>query len=149
VSEQSFEQTFAEIYSEAYKLLCDKQERYGDTNIEQLGIHGVISRIAHDKSARAKKFLNGKIVGGKVVLEPFDDGEDESMSDTLMDIANYALIAVALQRGKWGRQMDDGERTLIRAEEEPNDFPVSDIKKDKLPKNLATLRVDLLGGKKK
>ena len=149
MSDQSFEQTFAEIYSEAYKLLCDKQERYGDANIEQLGIHGVISRIAHDKSARAKKFLNGKIVGGKVVLEPFDDGEEESMSDTLMDIANYALIAIALQRGKWGRQMDDGERTLVRAEEEPNDFPVSEARKDKLPKNLATLRVDLLGGKKK
>jgi hypothetical protein len=148
VSEQSFEQTFAEIYSEAYKLLCDKQERYGDANIEQLGIHGVVSRIAYDKAARAKKFLNGKIVGGKVILEPFDNGEDESMADTLLDIANYALIAVALQRGKWGRQMDDGERTLIRNTEVEIDVPVSKNKKDKLPKNLASLRVDILGVKK-
>jgi hypothetical protein len=148
MTRQSFEETFAEIYSEAYKLLCDKQERYGDTNIEQLGIHGVISRIAHDKSARAKKFLNGKIVGGKVMLEPFDDGEDESMADTLMDIANYALIAVALQRGKWGRQMDDGDRTLVRRLEDNSNFPVSKNKKDKLPNNLSALRVDILGVKK-
>jgi hypothetical protein len=148
VSDQSFEQTFAEIYSEAYKLLCDKQERYGDTNIEQLGIHGVVGRIAHDKSARAKKFLNGKIVGGKVILEPFDDGDGESMADTLMDIANYALIAVALQRGKWGRPMDDGERTLTRTSEEEKQTPVDKKRKDKLPKNLASLRVDILGVKK-
>jgi hypothetical protein len=148
VSDQSFEQTFAEIYSEAYKLLCDKQERYGDTNIEQLGIHGVVGRIAHDKSARAKKFLNGKIVGGKVILEPFDDGDGESMADTLMDIANYALIAVALQRGKWGRPMDDGERTLVRTSEEEKQAPVDKKRKDKLPKNLASLRVDILGVKK-
>lgn len=148
MSDQSFEQTFAEIYSEAYKLLCDKQERYGDTNIEQLGIHGVVGRIAHDKSARAKKFLNGKIVGGKVILEPFDDGDGESMADTLMDIANYALIAVALQRGKWGRPMDDGERTLTRTSEEEKQTPVDKKRKDKLPKNLASLRVDILGVKK-
>jgi hypothetical protein len=148
VSDQSFEQTFAEIYSEAYKLLCDKQERYGDSNIEQLGIHGVVGRIAHDKSARAKKFLNGKIVGGKVILEPFDDGDGESMADTLMDIANYALIAVALQRGKWGRPMDDGERTLTRTSEEEKQTPVDKKRKDKLPKNLASLRVDILGVKK-
>ena len=148
MSDQSFEQTFAEIYSEAYKLLCDKQERYGDSNIEQLGIHGVIGRIAHDKSARAKKFLNGKIVGGKVILEPFDDGDGESMADTLMDIANYALIAVALQRGKWGRPMDDGERTLARTSEEEKEAPADKKRKDKLPKNLASLRVDILGVKK-
>ena len=148
MSDQSFEQTFAEIYSEAYKLLCDKQERYGDSNIEQLGIHGVVGRIAHDKSARAKKFLNGKIVGGKVILEPFDDGDGESMADTLMDIANYALIAVALQRGKWGRPMDDGERTLTRTSEEEKQTPVDKKRKDKLPKNLASLRVDILGVKK-
>jgi len=107
---KTFEQTFKEIYDEAFELLCEKQARYGDTNIEQLGIHGVISRIGNDKIARAKKFCNGKIVNGQVILDPLDESTYESLTDTLLDIANYALIAVALQRGLWGAPM---ERDLL------------------------------------
>lgn len=103
---ETFDKTFAEIYNEAYQLLIAKQERYGDSNIEQLGLHGVISRIAHDKVARAKKFMNGKIVNGQVILDPLDESTHESLADTLLDIANYALIAVALQRGLWGRPLE-------------------------------------------
>lgn len=148
MGEETFEQTFAEIYSEAFKLLCDKQERYGDTNIQQLGIHGVISRIAHDKVSRAKKFLNGKVQDGQVILDPFDEGDDESISDTLMDIANYALIAIALQRGKWGKPMDNQERTLARPGALPALAERKAAKNSNLPKNLANLRVDILGVKK-
>jgi hypothetical protein len=144
--ERSFENTFAEIYSEAYKLLVDKQERYGDLNIAQLGLHGVISRLAHDKVSRAKKFLNGSIVNGEVRLEPMDHNTEESLEDTLLDIANYALIAISIQRGKWGRPMDNGERTLVRNANIVE--PKQGKKKDQLPKNLAGLRVDLLGVKK-
>jgi len=103
---QTFEKTFTDIYNEAYALLCEKQARYGDSNIEQLGLHGVISRIGNDKVARAKKFLNGKIVNGQVILDPIPDDQDESLTDTLLDIANYALIAVALNRGLWGAPME-------------------------------------------
>jgi hypothetical protein len=103
---ETFDKTFASIYNEAYELLIKKQQRYGDSNIEQLGLHGVISRIAHDKVARAKKFMNGKIVNGQVILDPLDQTTDESLADTLLDIANYALIAVALQRGQWGRPLE-------------------------------------------
>lgn len=103
---ETFEKVFANIYNEAYALLCDKQARYGDSNIEQLGLHGVISRIGNDKIARAKKFLNRKIVNGQVVLDPIPYDQDESLTDTLLDIANYALIAVALNRGLWGAPME-------------------------------------------
>lgn len=103
--QETFEDAFREIYDEAFKLLCDKQARYGNSNIEQLGLHGVVSRIAHDKVARAKKFLNGKIVGGQVILDQMDDDTEESLEDTLLDIANYALIAIALRRQKWGRPL--------------------------------------------
>lgn len=104
--EQTFEKVFGEIYNEAYALLCEKQARYGDSNIEQLGLHGVISRIGNDKIARARKFLQGKVVDGQVILDPLDQGTDESLTDTLLDIANYALIAVALRRGLWGSPME-------------------------------------------
>lgn len=144
--DRSFENTFAEIYSEAYKLLVDKQERYGDLNIAQLGLHGVISRLAHDKVSRAKKFLNGSIVNGEVHLHPMDDDTEESLEDTLLDIANYALIAIALRRHQWGKPMDNGERTLVR--NATIEEPKQGKKKDQLPKNLAGLRVDLLGAKK-
>lgn len=105
--QETFEQVFDEIYKEAYELLCAKQKRYGNLNIQQLGLHGVISRIAHDKIARAKKFMNGKVIAGQVYLDPVTAETEESLEDTLLDIANYALIAVALQRGLWGRPMQD------------------------------------------
>lgn len=104
--DQTFEKVFGKIYNEAYDLLCEKQARYGDSNIEQLGLHGVISRIGNDKIARARKFMQGKIVDGQVILDPLDEGTYESLADTLLDIANYALIAVALQRGLWGAPME-------------------------------------------
>lgn len=104
--EQTFEKVFGKIYNEAYDLLCEKQARYGDSNIEQLGLHGVISRIGNDKIARARKFMQGKIVDGQVILDPLDESTYESLADTLLDIANYALIAVALQRGLWGAPME-------------------------------------------
>ncbi len=103
---KTFEKTFREIYDEAFRLLCEKQARYGDSNIEQLGLHGVISRIGNDKIARARKFMQGRIVDGHVILDPLDEGTHESLADTLLDIANYALIAVALQRGLWGAPME-------------------------------------------
>lgn len=104
--DQTFEKVFGKIYNEAYDLLCQKQARYGDSNIEQLGLHGVISRIGNDKIARARKFLQGKVVDGQVILDPLDPDTDESLTDTLLDIANYALIAVALKRGLWGAPME-------------------------------------------
>lgn len=103
----SFEAEFQKIYSQAFSLLVSKQRRYGNSNIEQLGIHGVISRISFDKVSRALKFMNGRVVDGKVQLDPMDNETDESLEDTLLDIANYALIAVALKRGVWGKPLED------------------------------------------
>lgn len=103
---KTFEQVFQKIYGEAFDLLVAKQRRYGNKNIEQLGLHGVISRISNDKAERAKKFLNGKVINGVIVLDPLDESTDESLEDTLLDIANYALIAVALKRNLWGRPLN-------------------------------------------
>lgn len=105
--ENSFEAEFQKIYSEAFSLLVEKQRRYGNSNIEQLGLYGVIGRISFDKISRALKFMNGKVVAGKVELDALDDATDESLEDTLLDIANYALIAIALKRGVWGRPLED------------------------------------------
>jgi hypothetical protein len=101
----SFEAEFEKIYNEAFELLIRKQRRYGNSNIENLGVHGVISRISFDKISRALKFMQGRVVDGRVVLDPIDGASDESLEDTLLDIANYALIAVALRRNVWGKPL--------------------------------------------
>jgi hypothetical protein len=51
--------------------------------------------------------MNGRVIDGKVVLSDMDYSTEESLEDTLLDIANYALIAVALRRGLWGRPLEE------------------------------------------
>ncbi len=100
--DQTFEEVFQEIYQEAFSLLIDRQTKYGSANISQLGLYGVISRIANDKTSRILHAMNGSLIAGRVHLKPFETHADETIEDALLDIANYALIAIALNRGKWG-----------------------------------------------
>ena len=116
--EGTFEAEFQKIYAEAFSLLVAKQRRYGNSNIEQLGLHGVIGRISFDKVSRALKFMNGRVVNGKVELDQMDESTEESLEDTLLDIANYALIAVALRRGVWGKPLEEDLVQLSTADSE-------------------------------
>lgn len=103
----TFEQAFAALYREAFDLLVARQRKYGPRNIERLGIHGVLSRLAHDKVERVMRTMNGRVVNGTVVIVEVDpDGEaGDTFEDALLDIANYALIALAQHRGLWGRPL--------------------------------------------
>jgi hypothetical protein len=113
--ETTFQDTFREIYSEAFKLLVERQAKYGDLNIQQLGLYGVLSRVANDKVSRVMKSLNGTIVDGKVLLNPIEEEHvDEVFEDALLDIANYALIAIALKRGVWGRKFNAKDLELVK-----------------------------------
>jgi hypothetical protein len=54
------------------------------------------------------KSLNGTIVDGKVHLNDLEEKhKDEAFEDALFDIANYALIAIALKRGEWGKPLEE------------------------------------------
>jgi hypothetical protein len=113
--ETTFQDTFREIYSEAFQLLVERQAKYGDLNIQQLGLYGVLSRVANDKVSRVMKSLNGTIVDGKVLLNPIEEEHvDEVFEDALLDIANYALIAIALKRGVWGRKFNAKDLELVK-----------------------------------
>lgn len=113
--EITFQDTFREIYSEAFGLLVERQAKYGDLNIQQLGLYGVLSRVANDKVSRVMKSLNGTIVDGKVLLNPIEEEHvDEVFEDALLDIANYALIAIALKRGVWGRKFNAKDLELVK-----------------------------------
>lgn len=132
----TFEGTFSVIYSEALELLINRQRKYGPDNIRQQGIYGVITRIADDKLARVKQSLNGRLENGKLILDPVKTkggtGEgDDSFEDALLDIANYALIALALHRGEWGKplieDMDDELDKFIDEWTKDDDFDLPDI----------------------
>jgi hypothetical protein len=102
----TFQDVFSAIYKEAFDLLVERQRKYGPKNIESLGLFGVFGRLSDDKIERIKRGMNGTIENGKVTITT-RDFEDESFDDALLDIANYALIMIALKRGLWGKPLDD------------------------------------------
>lgn len=106
--QKTFQEVFAEIFDESWNVLIDRQAKYGNANIQQLGLYGVLSRVANDKMSRVMKSLNGTIVDGKVRLDAIEDRHrDEAFEDALFDIANYALIAIAVKRGCWGGPLEE------------------------------------------
>ena len=81
-------------YDEAAKLLLDKHVMYSSKNISQSPggpMNGLRVRM-WDKMAR----LNNIIDKGLVGKEQF-----ESVEDTLVDLANYSVIALLVLRGQW------------------------------------------------
>lgn len=82
------------VQDELADILLSKHEDYGPTNISNApggALNGIRVRM-HDKTAR----LNNLIDNNK---EP----KHESIRDTLIDIANYATIAIMVIDGKWDK----------------------------------------------
>jgi hypothetical protein len=81
-------------YDEAEKLLLKKHKDYGPKNISGSpggAINGLRVRM-HDKLARINHL--------------YDSGatpENESLRDSFIDMANYAIIAMLVLDGKWDR----------------------------------------------
>ena len=59
---KDFEVYFQGLYDEARDILVQRQGQYGPSNIENLGIPGVFSRLNDDKMSRIRKALNGQVV---------------------------------------------------------------------------------------
>jgi hypothetical protein len=81
-------------YDEAEKLLLKKHKDYGPKNISGSpggALNGLRVRI-HDKLARINNL--------------YDSGstpENESLRDSFIDMANYAIIALLVLDGEWDR----------------------------------------------
>jgi hypothetical protein len=87
-----FEVEVTDLFAEACWLLLSKHNDYGPKNIADSPggpMNGLRVRM-HDKQAR----LNHLLDAGEVP-------KFEAIEDTLMDLANYALIGVLVQRGLW------------------------------------------------
>lgn len=101
--EKKFVEQFAEYQSvlndimEIHKL---KSQDYSSWNVKGAGEIGVAVRI-WDKTARLMNLLGWDISTGR--LDKPRTPRLESLDDTLLDLAAYAVIMIVLRRGKWGK----------------------------------------------
>jgi hypothetical protein len=90
---QEFAEVVWEIMDEVGNLLITKQLDYGPGNINNAfggPINGLLVRIG-DKFERLKNlFKKDKVIP-----------QHESIEDSFKDLANYAVIGIMIQRGKW------------------------------------------------
>lgn len=93
-SSAEFEEYVSARYYEAEQLLLSKHLDYGPTNIANApggALNGLRVRI-HDKTAR----INHLIDNAK-----YKNPEHESLRDSFLDLANYAIIALLVLDNQW------------------------------------------------
>jgi hypothetical protein len=92
---------FQEIQFEQYELFCRKQYNYGKGNImlggdidntddRKMALSGLVIRM-NDKLNRLMS----------LILKNKKDVVDESVEDTFIDMANYSIISLLVNRIKW------------------------------------------------
>ena len=89
-----FTQDAKELAEELVQLLTRKQSDYGPHSISRTpggAINGIIVRM-HDKISRLVNLVFNK-----------KTNNNESIIDTLLDIAGYAFLAILFLRGKWDK----------------------------------------------
>ena len=94
---------FEDIQSEMFELFLRKQADYGPTNV------GMGSDVV-DTDDKVKRSLAGLSVRMNDKIQRLlnltfnnRDPKNESVEDTLIDIANYAVMALIVQRKQWGK----------------------------------------------
>ncbi len=91
---KEFTQSVSNTFKEAEVLLLRKHKDYGPKNISESPggpINGLRVRM-HDKLARINNLYDSGVTP-----------ENESLRDSFIDMANYALIALLVLDGKWER----------------------------------------------
>jgi len=99
-----FEYLLWPYYAEAFATLVERQRAYGPNNIAEAGVAGVLEQ-ARNKIERASAQLTGRVEAGKIILDPMDGQTMATFHDSLIDLANYAIITLALAEGNWIREM--------------------------------------------
>lgn len=93
MNEDIFASDMWDIFDAAGELLLKKHESYGPGNIGNApgGPENGLRVRMHDKMARMNHILDN----------PNVDTNDESLTDTLMDLLNYCAIFIMVRNGKW------------------------------------------------
>ena len=81
----NYEQKLHKVMQDIENLLLSKHNDYGSSNLLKHGLFGIVVRLS-DKQAR----LDNLVGGGKTAKV------SESVGDTLMDMAGYAIQALVL-----------------------------------------------------
>ena len=95
-----FEDDVLKTYEEARNILLSKHADYGPLNIANApggALNGLRVRM-HDKTA----LINHLIDNAK-----YKNPEHESLRDSFLDLANYAMIALLVIDGNWPTSDDD------------------------------------------
>lgn len=91
-----FEEDAQKIYDELLAILVKKQIDYGPYNIWHApggATNGLMVRMS-DKLERLKN----------LIYSPRSEKpQNESLEDSFVDLANYAIIALMVQRGVWAK----------------------------------------------
>jgi len=95
-----FENDAQKIYEELLAILVKKQIDYGPLNVWNApggATNGLMVRMS-DKIERLKNLIYKQI-------KP----NNESLEDSFVDLANYAVIALMVQRGVWAKYAKKSE----------------------------------------
>ena len=95
IEERKMYNEFRRLQEQAEQIFRRKHHDYGPCNIALTGLPGVIVRMS-DKVSR----LRNLVLKNK---EP----NNESIEDNLIDVANYAIIALLVMAGKWPECEDE------------------------------------------
>jgi hypothetical protein len=93
-ADSKFMQDVSLIYVELEELLLSKHKDYGPKNIADApggALNGLRVRM-HDKLARINHLIDNN-----------QEARHEPLEDSFIDLANYAIIALLVLRGKWDK----------------------------------------------
>ena len=88
----NFEESVAKVYADSQAVLLNKHLDYGPKNISGSpggSLNGLRVRM-HDKLARINHLMDSGATP-----------QNESLEDSFLDLANYAIIAQLVIRGEW------------------------------------------------
>lgn len=105
---KTFDEAIDQVLKEMREVLKKKNKDYGPTNIIETGIQGVLIR-ASDKMSRLKNLYG--ITDG--TWQP-KASNYESIQDTWLDLANYAIIAQLLLTHSWGLPHEEDTKKAKR-----------------------------------
>lgn len=83
---------FDAVLDEMRSVYMAKNAAYGPKPIQRTGAVGVLHRII-DKTERLAVLMG----------DTATDDNGESIEDTLLDLANYAVVMMIVRRGEWGK----------------------------------------------
>ena len=91
---------FRETIERLYQVHLDKNADYSKYNMLATGQIGAVTRM-WDKMARLMSLTGFDIGTGK--LNPPKEPKNESVEDTLEDLATYTIITLIMRKNKWGK----------------------------------------------